>query len=275
MSSHMKLSNTIENLFDPDHVQRMRLGDHWLYAVLDLIAAVMDDTRPADTWDDIKRWEPQLSTLTRPVKLQNADGSWGEVEMVDLEGAFRLIQAIPSPKAEKAKRWLAEMGRQHIEEINDPELIVRRMRSIYRARGYSDEWIEKRLHSTGARHELTRQWARRGAAQSDDYRALTNAMMASVFGMDVQAYRRYKGLASQNLRDHMNELELALMALAETTASILHKDRRSEGLDQLHRDVADASHIAGKTRAALEEQLGRPIATAEVHPTPAARKKVG
>lgn len=269
----MKLHNDLETLLHADAIRKLRLGDSWLYSATDLLAALSDHPDPAEHWEDLKRWEPSLASLTRQVQVRADDGSYHPVEMLDTEQALRVLQSLHSPAAERIKLWLAEAGRMRLEEAADPELAIRRTRQIYEQRGYSRPWIEKRLRSISARHELTGQWFRRGVQESDQYRALTNELMASAFGMDVQAYKDYKGLRTESLRDHMNDLELALTQLSETTAAFLHQDRDSTGLDQLRRDVQDAGQIAGQTRLEIERRLGKPVVSPDNQARPGTRKK--
>ncbi|MGE5610016.1 MAG: phage antirepressor protein [Bacillota bacterium] len=258
-----KLSIDIEALLGGESIRRVRLGEHWLYSAVDLIRAVTERSDSADYWEDLKRWEPQLAALCRKVKVPTTDGTWVPVEMVNAEQALRLLQSVHSPRAERVKMWLAESGRQRMEEAADPELAIKRTRALYEQRGYSRHWIEKRLRAIGTRHELTGQWYRRGATENEQYRALTNELTTAAFGMDVQAYRQYKGLRTENLRDHMNDLELALTMLGETTASILHQDRDSKGIEQLQRDVRDAGEITSQTRQEIERRFGKPVVSPE------------
>jgi hypothetical protein len=268
-----KLSSDIEALFSGESIRRVRLGDHWLYSAIDLIHAVTDRSDAGNYWEDLKRWEPLLAALCRTVKVPTADGIWIPVEMVSAEQALRLLQSVHSPKAEQIKLWLAESGRQRMEEVADPELAIKRTRALYEQRGYSRHWIEKRLRAIGARHELTGQWYRRGATENEQYRALTNELTTAAFGMDVQAYRQYKGLRTENLRDHMNDLELALTMLGETTATILHQDRDSKGFEQLQRDVRDAGEITSQTRQEIEHRLGKPVVSPENNVRPSLQKR--
>jgi hypothetical protein len=256
----MKFSTDFETLFQGEGVATARLGDEPLYAVVDLIRQTHERPEAAEQfWEDLKRWEPRLSTLVRRVKMARSDGTWAETEMASLEQSLRILQSVPGRKAERIKLFLAESGRQRIDETADPELVLRRARRLYESRGYSREWIDKRLRGVSARHELTGQWYKRGATESDQFRALTNELMSGAFGLDVEHYRRLKRLGRGNLRDHMDDLELALTVLGETAASLLHKERDSEGFEALLRDTQDAGRITAQTREALEEQLGRSV----------------
>ena len=267
-----KLSNEVESLFSGTDVRRSRLGDQWLYAAADVVKALSDQPDPAEHWKDLKAWNRHITGLVRHVKVPQSDGTWVELEMLNTEQVLRLVQSIDSSKAERVRLWLAETGRQHLEEAADPELAIKRTRTLYENKGYSRDWIQKRIRATGARHELTGQWYRRGAAESEQFRALTNELSRSAFGMDVEQYRRHKNLRTENLRDHMTDLELALMTLSETTAAILHKDRDSIGQEDLERDVRDAGEIAGLARQEIERRTGKPVATADNYVRPLFRR---
>jgi hypothetical protein len=187
--------------------------------------------------------------------------------MVDLPGVLRLVQAIPSPRAEKLKTWLARTAVERMAEAQNPELAVLRTRKLYESRGYSRRWVDKRLRGVSARHELTGEWYKRGATESDQFRALTNTIMQVAFGMDVEGYRRHKGLfkTGENLRDHMSDLELALTALGETAAVALHRDRDSREFEDLLSDAKDAGEIVARTRSEIEQRLGHGIVEAGNH----------
>jgi len=181
-----------------------------------------------------------------------------EVEQEELLG---LIDSMPTPRRQLLKKWLTDIAQQHMQESEDPELALLRARKLYRRRGYSDRWINKRLRGVSARHELTSEWAHRGIEQNDDYRRLTNELIQSAFGLDVEHYRNYKRLSdpSEHLRDHMSDLELALVTLAETTAAELHRRRESTGTAELESDVKDAGQIVAGTVSQIEKALGRSV----------------
>jgi hypothetical protein len=264
----MKLSTDIEHLFFNPEVRKSRLGDQSLYSIVDLLRFLTGQDDAAEYWQDLKRWKSPLSALSRVVKMPDGFGIWRDVEMVTLEQALRIIQSVDAPAAERIKLFLADAGRQQLEESADPELALKRARSLYEHRGYSRTWISKRLRGIDARHELTGEWYKRGATESDDFRTLTNELTQSAFGMDVESYKRYKGLRAENLRDHMSDLELALTVLGETTAAILHRDRDSIGVEELSRDVRDAGQITAEARRQIELRRGQPSATPENHTRP-------
>lgn len=251
MTKTKQPKSLLSTLFGGEEVRRTRKDGTTWYAAEDVIGFLTDSSNPAGVWADLKRREPQLATLVDLVDF-NADSA----EVVDAEGVLRLAQSIPSGKAERLKRWLARSARQRLEEMENPELALVRMRSLYEHKGYPRRWTDKRLRGMAARQELTSEWYRRGASESEQFRELTNEIVASAFGMDVNAYRRYKNLQrpAENLRDSMNDLELVLTMLGETAAVALHRQRDSHGFQQLLVDAADAGQIAATTRAEIEDR---------------------
>jgi DNA-damage-inducible protein D len=267
-----KLHNEVESLFNGKEVRRSRLGEQSLYAAVDVVKVLSDQPDPAEHWKDLKAWNRNITGLARHVKVPQPDGTWAELEMLTTEQVLRLVQSIDSPKAERIRLWLAETGHQRLEEAADPELAIKRTRTVYEGQGYSRDWIQKRIRSMGARHELTGQWYRRGATESEQYRVLTNELSRGTFGMDVEQYRRHKNLRAENLRDHMSDLELALLTLGETTAAILHRDRDSIGQEDLERDVRDAGEIAGLARQEIERRTGKSVPTPDNYVRPLFRR---
>jgi hypothetical protein len=180
----------------------------------------------------------------------------------DLEGIFRIIQSIPSPKAEPFKRWLAKIGKERIEEIEDPERAMLRAQKIYEMKGYPEEWIAKRMRGIAVRNTLTDEWDKRGIKNKIEYAILTNEIMQGTFDMKVDDYKKHKNLAVQhNLRDHMGDIELILTMLAEATTTKLSVDRDSKGFNKLHGDAKEGGEIVGKTRKEIENRSGKKIET--------------
>ena len=251
---------SIENLLEHPHVRRSERDGRTLYVAADVVAALVDSAHPAEYWDDLKQLEPGLARWVETVELHDDDMTVA-LDAVDLDGVLRMIQSIRSPRAERLKWWLAESARKRLEEAEDPELAFLRTRKLYEHRGYPRRWVDKRIGVVNSRHELTGEWYRRGVREREDFRTLTNELMTGAFGMDVGAYRRFKGLKgpTQALRDHMTGLELALMALAETTAVALTRSRGSQGVEQLARDARDAGEIAARTLAEIERRSGRQV----------------
>jgi DNA-damage-inducible protein D len=177
---------------------------------------------------------------------------------------LRLIQSIPSPRAEPFRLWLAQVGEERLEEIEHPEAAIERMRATYKSKGYDDAWIDARIKNDLIRNELTDEWKERGAKEGIEYAILTNEITKGTFGFTVQTYKEYKLLpARANLRDHMTPIELALTSLSEATAITYHRDRDSQGFPELKRDAIDAGRAAGKARRALEEDMGKSVISRE------------
>jgi hypothetical protein len=179
------------------------------------------------------------------------------------EGLFRIIQSIPSPKAEPFKRWLAKVGHERIQEIENPELAMSRMQELYEKKDYPKAWIDKRMRDIAVRLDLTDEWKNRGARNSREYAILTNEIMQGAFDLKVDDYKAVKGLERENLRDHMTDMELILTMLAEATTTTLHRDRDSQGIEPLKKDARDGGAVAGRTRQDIEQQTGKPVITDE------------
>lgn len=247
-------------LADPRVLCRAVDDEVW-YLATGVVQVLTESDFADEYWRDLKTREPVLETFAHSIDFQASDGQtvWGDG--LTLDGVLRVVQSISSPRAEKIKRWLIQSARQRLDELENPELALVRARKIYEQRGYSDRWISKRLRAVTARQELTGEWSHRGASESDDYRTLTNELIQSAFGMDVEHYRNYKGVdpKRENLRDHMTDLELALVTLAETTAAELHRQRNSAGLAKLEADVNDAGRIVASTLAQIEQKVGKPV----------------
>lgn len=175
------------------------------------------------------------------------------------EGIFRIIQSIPSPKAEPFKRWLAKVGYERVQEIENPELATKRTRMLYKLKGYSDEWIEMRLRGIVIRDELTEEWQKRGAAEEKDYEILTAEISKATFGVTPSEYKNLKGLERENLRDHMDDFELIFTMLGERSTNELHTTKNSQGLPELKDDAKIGGNVAAVARKELEKQLGRSV----------------
>jgi hypothetical protein len=248
-------------LSDPRVLRKQHEAEDWFSAV-GIVQVLTESEHPEEYWNDLKLREPILASKVEPLEfVLNDEGSTITVDALDLDGVLRLIQSIASPRAERLKRWLVESARQRLEEAENPELALLRARRIYEQHGHSPRWIDKRLRGISARQELVSEWHDRGVNDGEQYRELTNTLVKSAMGMDVETYRRYKSLIgkSQNLRDHMSDLELALTTLAETAAAVLHRDRSSQGLPRLLADVKDAGEIVAATIDQIERRSGKPV----------------
>jgi len=258
MTKRKQTQNAVAALLNDGRIRRAYHEDRTYYCVTDLIRVLTETQYPDEFWTDLKKREPSLTGLEEWLEVGSA-GMVEEIPAVDLAGVLRVVQSIASPAAERVKRWLAESAVQRLEEMENPELTVLRMRKAYEDQGYSAKWIDKRLRGISTRQEVTSEWARRGVSESDQYRALTNAIMDGAFGMDVERLRRYKNLQrpTQNLRDYMSDLELTLTGLGETAAVTLHRNRGSTGFEELLADAAEAGRIAGEARTRIEQGSAR------------------
>ena len=182
-----------------------------------------------------------------------------ETDCANTEGIFRIIQSIPSPKAEPFKRWLAKVGYERVQEIEDPELGSKRTRMLYKLKGYSDEWIEQRMRGIVIRDELTDEWKQRGADENRDYEILTAEISKATFGLTPSEYKEHKGLKRHNLRDHMDDFELIFTMLGERSTTEIHRNENSRGTQKLKADAKFGGEIAGGARKQLEKKLGRSI----------------
>ena len=238
--------------------------NEWWFSVVDVVEALTDSANSRDYWYKMKIREKdeskvELSTICQQLKLESADGKKYETDCANTEGIFRIIQSIPSPKAEPFKRWLAKVGYERVQEIDNPELATKRTRMLYKLKGYSDDWIEKRMRGIAIREELTDEWQNRGAQEEKDYEILTAEISKAAFGITPSQYKELKGLKRENLRDHMNDFELIFTMLGERATTEIHRTEDSQGLVKLKSDAKSGGDIAGNARKALEKRIKRPI----------------
>jgi hypothetical protein len=253
-------------LFKNKQVRKMLYNNEWWFSVVDVIEALTDSDRPSAYWTAMKARVKnedgfQLSTICRQLKLPAPDGKMRETDCADVEGMFRIIQSIPSPKAEPFKRWLAKVGYERVQEIENPELATKRTRILYKLKGYSEDWIEKRMRGIVIREELTDEWKNRGAKEDRDYEILTAEISKATFGVTPSEYKKLKGLKRQNLRDHMDDFELIFNMLGERATTEIHRNENSKGVPKLKADAKAGGNIAGGARKKLEKRLGRSIVT--------------
>ena len=251
-------------LFRGKEVRREIFDRVWYFSVVDIVAALTDSSKPRDYWYRMKKREKEssgteLSTFCRQLKLLSADGKMYKTDAVNTENAFRIIQSIPSPKAEPFKRWLAKVGYERIQEIEDPELATKRTRALYKAKGYSDDWIEKRMRSIAIREELTDEWKDRGVKEQKNYEILTAEISTAAFGITPSEYKKIKGLKRQNLRDHMNDLELIFSMLGEAATTEITRNRDTQGFDENKQAAIEGGSVAGTARKQLETKSGKKV----------------
>jgi len=251
-------------LFRGKEIRRVLFNNEWWFSVVDVVETLTDSVKPRDYWYRMKIRVKQdegveLSTFCRQLKLLSSDGKNYETDCANTESIFRIIQSIPSPKAEPFKRWLAKVGYERVKEIEDPELATKRTRMLYKLKGYSEGWIEKRLRGIVIREELTDEWKNRGAQEKRDYEILTAEISKATFGVTPTEYKKLKGLARENLRDHMDDFELIFTMLGERATTEIHRNEDSKGVKKLKSDAKAGGDIAGGARKQLEKRLKRSI----------------
>ena len=241
--------------------------EEWYFSVQDVVAVLSESTDPKQYIKKMRARDPQLSanwgTICTPVQMLAADGKQRKVQAANTEGILRIIQSIPSPKAEPFRLWLAAVGRERIEETIDPEQAIDRALETYLKKGYSEDWIHQRILSIRVRNELTAEWQARGVEQGREYAILTDEITKAWSGMTTRQYKNLKGLKKENLRDNMSTLEIVLNMLAETTTTELSKAHRPEGFEESRIVARRGGKVAGDARRAIEADTGRPAVTAE------------
>lgn len=252
--------------------------EEWYFSVVDVVQALTDSTNPRDYFKKMRKRDTELEfyvgTNCPHVEMRTGTGKLRSTLAANPEQLLRIIQSIPSKKAEPFKLWLAKVGSERIDEIQNPELAVARMRQIYREKGYTESWIQQRERAIAARNKLTDEWKFRGAKEGRDFAILTNEIYEAGFGLNAKAYKNLKGVEKKhNLRDSMTEMELALTNLGETTARELHRKNDSFGIEELKKDSNKAGHVIETARIEAEKHLGRPIVTDEL-PQGATQKKL-
>lgn len=238
--------------------------EEFYFSVVDVVGVLTGSEKPRRYWSDLKhklKSEGSCETYEKIVQLKMpaADGKMRMTDVANMEQLLRIIQSIPSPKAEPFKQWLAQVGKERLDETIDPQIAIERAVEAYRKQGYSEKWIKQRMNSIDARNELTAEWHRAGIESSKDFAALTNVLTKAWSGLTVGQYKDLKGLRKENLRDNMTTTELALNMLAEASAAELSKDKNPKGLDESRKVTAQGGKIAGNARKELEEALGRSV----------------
>ena len=241
--------------------------EKYYFSVTDIVQVLTDSVNPRDYIKKMLRRDPELKskwgTICPPVAMLAPDGKKRKTQAADLEGIFRIIQSIPSKKAEPVKKWLAEIGAQRIDQMIDPELTFQMAVEDYRRQGYSDRWINERMRSIEMRKELTDEWHRSGIHEPKDFAILTNVLTKAWSGMTTGEYKRHKGLTKENLRDNMTNVELALNTLAEVATTEIARQRQTQGMRESRQAAQAGGQIAKNTRDDLERQLGRTVISSE------------
>ena len=242
--------------------------EEWYFSVVDVIGSLTESNNPRDYWYRVKKRmseeeRSELSTFCRQLKLKSTDGKSYKTDVADMQGVFRIIQSVPSPKAEPFKMWLAEVGKERIDEIIDPELMIDRALESYARKGYSREWINQRLQAIQVRKELTDTWQDHGVKAGNEYAILTNEISKAWSGMTTREYKDFKGLKKENLRDNMSTTELILNMLAETATKDIAEATNPQGLDENKKVAQDGGSIAGDARKSIEARTGKPVITSK------------
>ena len=267
-------------VFQGKQFRRLWYNNEWYYSVIDIIAFL---TEQEDFQIARKYWNKlsqrlreegsEVVTNCHRLKLPAADGKFYETDCASTKTLFRIIQSVPSKKAEPLKLWLAQVGYDRVQEIENPELAQKRMKELYKAKGYSVDWIEKRVRGIAIRDELTDEWKKRGVAEEREFAILTAEISKATFGMTPSEYKQFKGLKRENLRDHMNDLELIFSMLGERVSTEITREEDAQGYPQVEDVAKRGGRVAGNARKETEKELGRPIATSENYLAESEKKK--
>ena len=260
MNNEIKIfeGNQIRSVWDNDK-------EEWYFSVVDVVGTLTDSKDPGAYWRKLKQRlkeeGSEVVTFCHGLKLKAADGKMRESDVADMQGIFRIIQSVPSPKAEPFKMWLAEVGKERLDEIVDPELTIERALETYLRKGYSREWINQRLQAIQVRKELTDSWQEHGVKEGLEYAILTNEISKAWSGMTTREYKDFKGLKKQNLRDNMSTTELILNMLAETATKDIANASNPQGLEENKKVAKRGGNVAKVAKETLEQETGKPVIT--------------
>jgi hypothetical protein len=258
---------TAIKIFEQKKIRSHWDGEHekWYFSVVDVVGVLTESPNPRKYWSvlktRLKKEGSELATNCSQLKMRSNDGKNYNTDVADTEQLFRLIQSIPSPKAEPFKLWLAKVARERIDEIEDPEIGIERLMETYLKKGYSKEWINQRLKSIEVRKDLTDEWEKRGVSKGQEYAILTDEITKAWSSFSVKQYKKHKGLKKENLRDNMSNLELVLNMLAEATTAEISKEKKPKTFAQNKTIANQGGTIAGNTRKAIEEKTGKKVVT--------------
>ncbi len=271
-------------VFRGKEIRKTIHNNEWWFVINDIIALLTDSNDPAQYFKRLKQRDDELAKLTDKGVVQFVPPLMLKIETVggkqnmycwNTEGIFRLIQSIPSPKAEPFKRWLAKVGYERVQEIEDPELATKRTRALYKAKGYSDDWIEKRMRGIAIREELTDEWKKRNVNEKKEYEILTAEIAKAAFGVTPSQHKNLKGLKRQNLRDHMNDLELIFSMLGEAATTEITRVDDAKGFHESKKSARKGGGVAGTARKDLEKKTGKKVVSDDNYlTTPEKRKRL-
>ncbi len=267
MESNLPEADKALVVFQDKQIRRIWYNEEWYFSVVDVIKALTDSSNPRNYWNMLKSREAvheiELSTFCVQLKLPSEDGKSYATDCTNTKSLFRIIQSIPSPKAEPFKLWLAQVGYERVQEIENPELAQKRMKEFYRTKGYSDDWIEKRVRGIAIRDELTDEWDKRGVKTEREYAMLTAEISKATFGMTPSEYKTFKGLKKENLRDHMNDLELIFTMLGERVSTEITRKEDAQGYPEVEDAAKRGGRVAGNAKKETEKELGEPITSSK------------
>ena len=263
----MKQDNKL-SLFDGKPIRKVWDDEQWFFSIIDIIEILTDSPTPRKYWDKVKRklkeeGTNETSPIWRQFKLMASDDKLRLTDCANTEGVFRIIMSVPSPKAEPFKQWMAQVSKERIEETENPEIGFDRLREIYKAKGYPDEWIERRMQSIETRKQLTEEWKKRGVTEGQEFSILTATIAKGTFGVTPSEHSKLKDLDRQNLRDHMTPLELIFTALGEELTRDEAVRNDAKGFNENHEAAQKGGSIAGDARRRVEERTGNKIVSKE------------
>ncbi len=253
-------------VFQDKKIRRLWYNEEWYFSVVDVVKALTDSPVPRQYWGKVKDREFkafEVSPIWVQLKLLAEDGKMRLTDCANTESMFRIIQSIPSKRAEPFKRWLAKVGYERTQEIENPELAQKRMKELYKLKGYSDDWIEKRVRGIAIRDELTNEWSQRGVKQGKEYSILTAEISKATFGLTPAEYKKYKRLKRENLRDHMNDLELIFTMLGEASTTKIARNKDAQGFNENKSAAKEGGIVAGVARKELEKRSGEKVVSSE------------
>ena len=249
--------------FDESKIRKIWHNDEWYFSVVDVIGILTESVSPRKYWTKLKEREKQLETICLQLKMKSKDGKNYNTDCANTEGVFRIVMSVPSPKAEPLKLWLAKVGQERLAEINDPEMALERIKENYKLKGYSDEWIERRVKSISIRKELTDEWKNRGVKEGQEYAVLTAEIARGTFGLTPSQHAQFKGLEKENLRDHMTNLELIFTMLGEDATRSYAVEEDAKGFNENFEAAQKGGNAAGGARKSFEKLRNQTVISSE------------
>jgi len=280
MKNNLKKEDRVETniaVFRGKEIRKIIYKNEWWFSIVDVCSVLTQSADAGAYWRKLKQRlneeGSEVVTFCHGLKLTATDGKLRETDCANTEGIFRIIQSIPSPKAEPFKRWLARVGYERVQEIEDPELGTKRTRALYKAKGYSDDWIEKRMRGIAIREELTDEWKKRNVKQEQEYAILTAEIAKAAFGVTPGEHKQLKGLKRENLRDHMTDLEQIFSMLGEAATTEITRVDNAQGFDESKTAARKGGEVAGTARKDLEKKTGKKVVSPENYLTEPERRK--